>query len=327
MSSHQTIMVALGGNALSPKGEAGTITQQFARTRESLDGIMHFVNLDYNICITHGNGPQVGDDLLRMDLTHEQVPPLPLGVCVAGTQGTIGYMIQQSLQNKLREEKLDREIVTLVTQVRVDETDPAITKPTKFIGHTYSKEQAEYFAEQLDWTIAEQNPGEWRRVVPSPAPHYVMHGKSIKALVDRGTIVLAAGGGGIPVYNDKDYRLKGLDAVIDKDLTAAKLGRVIRAQELWIITDIDYVYLRFKKEGQKAISKMTTIEAKKYLQEGEFKKGSMAPKIKAALYFLKHYGEKVIITSIPSIQKAINGKAGTEIISPGDCILALSAYV
>ena len=318
MSSHQTIMVALGGNALSPKGEAGTITQQFARTRESLDGIMHFVNLDYNICITHGNGPQVGDDLLRMDLTHEQVPPLPLGVCVAGTQGTIGYMIQQSLQNKLREVKLDREVVTLVTQVRVDETDPAIAKPTKFIGHTYSKEQAEYFAEQLDWTIAEQNPGEWRRVVPSPAPHYVMHGKSIKTLVDRGTVVLAAGGGGIPVYNDKDYKLEGLDAVIDKDLTAAMLGRVIRAQELWIITDIDYVYLRFKKVDQKAISTMTTAEAEKFLEQGEFGKGSMAPKIKAALYFLTHYGKKVVITSIPSIEQAIKGQAGTVIMKPED---------
>tara|TARA_B100000686_G_C15882896_1_gene521870 strand:- start:73 stop:513 length:441 start_codon:yes stop_codon:yes gene_type:complete len=143
-----------------------------------------------------------------------------------------------------------------------------------------------------------------------------MHGKSIKALVDRGTIVLAAGGGGIPVYNDANNRLKGLDAVIDKDLTAAKLGRVIRAKELWIITDVDYVYLRFKKEGQKPISQMTTIEAERYLNEGEFKKGSMAPKIKAALYFLKHYGEKVIITSIPSIKQAINGKAGTEIIKP-----------
>ena len=318
MSSPGTIMVALGGNALSPKGEAGTITQQFARTRESLDGIMHFVNLDYNICITHGNGPQVGNELLRMDLTHNEVPPLPLGVCVAGTQGTIGYMIQQSLQNKLREAKMDREIVTLVTQVRVDESDPAITKPTKFIGRTYSKEQAEYFAEQLDWTIAEQNPGEWRRVVPSPTPHYVMHGKSIKTLVDRGTVVLAAGGGGIPVYNDKNYKLEGLDAVIDKDLTAAMLGRVIRAQELWIITDIDYVYLRFKKADQKAISTMTTSEAEKFLEQGEFGKGSMAPKIKAALYFLAHYGKKVVITSISSIEQAIDGRAGTVIMKPED---------
>ena len=140
-----------------------------------------------------------------------------------------------------------------------------------------------------------------------------MHGKSIKTLVDRGTIVLAAGGGGIPVYNNSNNRLQGLDAVIDKDLTAAKLGRVIRAQELWIITDIDYVYLRFQKEGQKAISKMTTLEAEKYLQDGEFQKGTMAPKIKAALYFLKHYGEKVIITSIPAIKKAIKGEAGTAI--------------
>ena len=227
-------------------------------------------------------------------------------------------MIQQSLQNKLREVKLDREVVTLVTQVRVDETDPAIAKPTKFIGHTYSKEQAEYFAEQLDWTIAEQNPGEWRRVVPSPAPHYVMHGKSIKTLVDRGTVVLAAGGGGIPVYNDKDYKLEGLDAVIDKDLSAAMLGRVIRAQELWIITDIDYVYLRFKKVDQKAISTMTTAEAEKLLEQGEFGKGSMAPKIKAALYFLAHYGKKVVITSIPSIEQAIEGQAGTVIMKPED---------
>ena len=267
-----------------------------------------------NICITHGYGPQVGNELLRMDLTHEQVPPLPLGLCVAATQGTIGYMIQQSLQNKLRTFKLDREVVTLVTQVRVDENDPAISNPTKFVGKTYSKETAESYAKTLGWDIAEQNPGEWRRVVSSPLPYHVMHGKSIKALVDRGTIVLAAGGGGIPVYNDMDHRLKGLDAVIDKDFTAAKLGRVIRAQELWIITDIDYVYLRFKKEDQKAISQMTTQEAEQYLQKGEFKKGSMRPKIKAALYFLKHYGEKVIITSIPAIKKSIDGKAGTTII-------------
>ncbi len=307
-------MLALGGNALSPKDQMGTIKEQFERTRQSLNGIMEFINIGYNICITHGNGPQVGNELLRMDLTHDQVPPLPLGLCVAATQGTIGYMIQQSLQNKLRTFELDREVVTLVTQVRIDENDSAISNPTKFIGKTYSEETAKSYANKLGWDIAEQNPGEWRRVVPSPLPHYVMHGKSIKALVDRGTIVLAAGGGGIPVYNDKDYRLKGLDAVIDKDLTAAKLGRVIRAQELWIITDIDYVYLRFKKEGQKAISQMTTIEAEKYLQEGEFKKGSMAPKIKAALYFLKHYGEKVVITSTPSIKDAINGNAGTKII-------------
>jgi len=178
------------------------------------------------------------------------------------------------------------------------------------------KGQAGTITQQLDWTIAEQNSGEWRRVVPSPTSHYVMHGKSIKALVDRGTIVLAAGGGGIPVYNDKNYKLEGLDAVIDKDLTAAMLGRVIRAQELWIITDIDYVYLRFKKADQKKISTMTTAEAEKFLKQGQFGIGSMAPKIKAALYFLAHYGKKVIITSIPSIKQAIEGLAGTVIIKP-----------
>ena len=309
-----TVMISLGGNAISPKNESGTIDEQFAHTRESLAAVMGFVKRRYNICITHGNGPQIGAELLKNENSEDLTPPLPLGILVANTQGAIGYMIQQSLQNKLRTFKLDREVVTLVTQVRVDENDPAISNPTKFIGKTYSKETAKSYAKKLGWDIAEQNPGEWRRVVPSPLPYYVMHGKSIKALVDRGTIVLAAGGGGIPVYNDMDHRLKGLDAVIDKDLTAAKLGRVIRAQELWIITDIDYVYLRFKKEDQKAISQMTTQEAEQYLQKGEFKKGSMRPKIKAALYFLKHYGEKVIITSIPAIKKSIDGKAGTTII-------------
>ncbi|MEE8341040.1 MAG: carbamate kinase [Candidatus Neomarinimicrobiota bacterium] len=304
-------MIAFGGNALSPRGEVGTITQQFAKTRESLSQIMHFVEHDYKICITHGNGPQVGDELLRMDLTHNKLPPLPLGVCVAGTQGTIGYMIQQSLQNILHRENIKREVVTIITQVVVDEHDPANKKPDKFIGHRYTKEKITELAEKFNWQIAEQNPGKWRRVVPSPLPQYIRHGISVKKLVDHGTIVLAAGGGGIPVYFDKNHNLEGLDAVIDKDYSAALLGRVLKAEELWIITDIDHAYLNFNKPDQKKIGTVSSSQAQDYLASGHFQSGSMKPKIEAGLYFLRHHGEKVVITSISNIKDAINGKSGT----------------
>ena len=305
-----TAIIAMGGNSISPKGETGTIQQQFSHTRETVEGISHFIERGYNLCINHGNGPQVGNELLRMDLTHDQVPSLPLGVCVAGTQGTIGYMIQQSLQNKLRDMELDREVVTLVTQVIVDQDDPTIQEPTKFVGPWYTEKEIRPFVEEFGWFIKEQEPGQWRRVVPSPMPEYIMHGKSIKSLVDRGTIVIATGGGGIPVYNDAEH-LEGLDAVIDKDYTAAKLGRIIHADELWIITDVEYVYRNYGRFDQLPIQSLTSSEAKKLYDNGEFQKGSIGPKIKAAMHFLKYHGDKVVITSIPCIKDAINGNAGT----------------
>jgi len=300
----------MGGNSISPKGETGTIQQQFSHTRETVEGISHFIERGYNLCINHGNGPQVGNELLRMDLTHDQVPSLPLGVCVAGTQGTIGYMIQQSLQNKLRDMELDREVVTLVTQVIVDKDDPTIQEPTKFVGPWYTENEIRPFVEKFDWSVREQEPGQWRRVVPSPMPEYIMHGKSIKSLVDRGTIVIATGGGGIPVYNDAEH-LEGLDAVIDKDYTAAKLGRIIYAEELWIITDVEYVYRNYGRFDQLPIQELTSSKAKKLYDNGEFQKGSIGPKIKAAMHFLKYHGDKVVITSIPCIKDAIEGNAGT----------------
>ena len=305
-----TAIIAMGGNSISPKGETGTIQQQFSHTRETVEGISHFIERGYNLCINHGNGPQVGNELLRMDLTHDQVPSLPLGVCVAGTQGTIGYMIQQSLQNKLRDMELDREVVTLVTQVIVDKDDPTIQEPTKFVGPWYTENEIRPFVEKFDWSVREQETGQWRRVVPSPMPEYIMHGKSIKSLVDRGTIVIATGGGGIPVYNDAEH-LEGLDAVIDKDYTAAKLGRIIHAVELWIITDVEYVYRNYGRFDQLPIQELTSSEAKKLYYNGEFQKGSIGPKIKAAMHFLKYHGDKVVITSIPCIKDAIEGNAGT----------------
>jgi len=307
----KSVMIALGGNALSPKDEAGTIYQQFAHTRESLEAIMHFVNLDYNLCLTHGNGPQVGDELFRMELTQSDVPPLPLGVCVAETQGSIGYMIQQSLQNALKEKTIDREVVTLITQTIVDADDPTIKNPSKFIGQRFSKDEAVKMAEKFNWTVKEQNEGEWQQVVPSPLPQYIEHGKSIQTLVDNGIIVIASGGGGIPAYWNENGNLEGLDAVVDKDLSAALLGRVIKANELWIITDVDQVCLNYGMDNEEGLSKITVSEAKQYYSEGHFQAGSMGPKIQAALYFLQYHGDKVVITSIEGVKEAINDNNGT----------------
>ena len=306
-------MIAMGGNSISPKSGTGRIEEQFERTREAFDGISHFIKRGYNLCINHGNGPQVGNEIMRMELTQDTVPPLPLGVCVASTQGSIGYMIQQCLQNKLREMEIDREVVTLVSQVIVDKNDDSFKEPTKYIGKRYTKQEADEMTTDFGWHFKEQEKGKYRRVVPSPMPEYIMHGKSIKALVDRGTIVIASGGGGIPVYNNSLGKLEGLDAVIDKDYSAAKMGRIIRAHELWIITDVDAVYENFGSSNQKRVSSMTKKEAEKLYDEGLFQKGSIAPKVRAAIHFLKHHGNKVIITSIPHIEDALNGSAGTEI--------------
>ena len=304
-------MIALGGNSLSPKGKTGSIEDQFSYTRKTMDGLSNFIDLNYNICITHGNGPQVGNELLRMDLTNEQVPPLPLGVCVANTQGQMGYMIQQTLQNKLRDMNIDREVVTLVTQVIVDKNDESINNPTKYIGPRYSKNDIRLLSNKFNWKIKEQEPGIWRRVVPSPMPDYIMHGKSIKALVDRGTIVIAFGGGGIPVYNDDKHKIEGLDAVIDKDYSAAKMGRIIRAQELWIISDIEYLYRNFGEENQTPYNEINFQDLISLYKNNSFQKGTIEPKIKAAIHFLKHHGEKVVITSINNIQNALNDQSGT----------------
>ena len=225
-------MIALGGNSLSSKDGTGSIAEQFSKTRKALESLSEFIDNKCNICINHGNGPQVGNELLRMDLTYKEVAPLPLGLCVANTQGSIGYMIQQSLQNKLRKMHIDREVVTLVSQVIVDKNDASFDNPNKFIGSRYSKEDILKLSEKFDWKIKEQESNKWRRIVPSPMPKYIMHGKSIKTLVDRGSIVIASGGGGIPVYSNKNGDLEGVDAVIDKDYSAAKLGHIIKANQL-----------------------------------------------------------------------------------------------
>ena len=311
--SQRTVMIALGGNALSPKKEAGTIPQQFVHTRESLKAVMCFVRADYNICITHGNGPQVGAELIRNEIAGNVIPPLPLGVLVANTQGAMGYMIQQSLQNALYSENTEREVVSFISQMKVDSKDPEIEKPCKYIGKSYTADEASQYMEKFGWLMKKQEPGIWRRVVPSPKPLYIFNGKSIKHLVDFGTIVIAGGGGGIPTYNLNDGSLEGLNGVIDKDLTAALLGRIIKAQELFIITDVDNIYLNYKTDAQEVVNEATASDMDSWLNEGHFWRGTMEPKIRAALYFLEYHGEAVIITSIRNLEKAIQKKAGTRI--------------
>jgi len=309
----KTVIIALGGNALSPKDEAGTIEQQFEHTRNSLTSVMHFIRKNYNICITHGNGPQVGAELSRNEIAMNIIPPLPLNVLVANTQGAIGYMIQQSLQNALYHENSQREVVTFISQMKVNSDDISLKKPSKFIGKIYSEKEAFELSKKYNWNISEQEKNQWRRVVPSPNPLYIFNGKSIKHLVDFGTIVIAGGGGGIPSFNNENGNLKGIDGVVDKDKTSALLGRIIKANEYFIITDVDNIYLNYKQDNQEKIKSATAKEVKEWLKLGHFGIGSMEPKIKSALYFLKHHGSKVVITSIEKIKDALNNKAGTHI--------------
>ncbi|MAZ61390.1 MAG: carbamate kinase [Candidatus Marinimicrobia bacterium] len=309
----KTVIIALGGNALSPKSEAGTIEQQFRHTRNSLKSVMHFVKKNYNICITHGNGPQVGAELSRNEISMNIIPPLPLNVLVANTQGAIGYMIQQSLQNSLYSEDSKREVATFISQMKVDSNDESLKNPSKFIGKIFSEKEAFKLGKKYGWDIAKQEDNQWRRVVPSPNPLYIFNGKSIKHLVDFGTIVIAGGGGGIPAYNKKNGNLKGIDGVVDKDKSSALLGRIIKANEYFIITDVDNIYLNYNKDNQQKITNTTADEIKKWLKEGHFGIGSMEPKIKSALYFLKYHGKKVVITSIDKIEEALNNNAGTHI--------------
>ncbi|HKJ66788.1 MAG TPA: carbamate kinase [bacterium] len=314
MSFGKTAVVALGGNAISPKGEPDTIANQFRHTRESLAAIMHLVNEHYQLAITHGNGPQVGNALFRVELARGKAPILPLGVCVADTQGGMGYMIEQSLQNRLRQQNIDRQVVTIVTQVIVDSNDPSIQNPTKFIGQFYEESEAKQLAVQNDWTVKyDSGHQSWRRVVPSPKPQEIINWKPIRQLVEAGTMVIASGGGGIPVYIDENGDYEGVDAVIDKDRAAAILARDISASELFIITDVPEVYLDYGKATQRPLREIHLAEVKTLYSEEQFPPGSMGPKIEAAIAFLDQGGERVIITSIEHLAETLTGDRGTVI--------------
>ncbi|MEO0184600.1 MAG: carbamate kinase [candidate division WOR-3 bacterium] len=306
-------VIALGGNAISSTGR-DDIHVQFANTRKSLEIVVELIKQGYHLAITHGNGPQVGNALLRVEKTAQEIPALPLGVIVADTEGGMGYMIEQSLQNKLKKIGIERDVITIVTQVIVDANDPSIINPTKFVGPFYNEKQARKLAELFNWVIKEDPGRGYRRVVPSPIPVKIVNSRIIKYLVEQGVIVIAAGGGGIPVYMEVDGSYEGIDGVIDKDLASAVLAIDIKAQILAILTGVDYVYLNYNKPDQTKLEKITLSQARNYLSQGQFPPGSMGPKIESAIKFLEAGGSEVIITSLQKARDAFFGDFGTKIV-------------
>jgi carbamate kinase len=307
-------IIALGGNALAPT-ERSNIYDQFRHTRESLGPIVDLALEGWNVCVVHGNGPQVGDELVRNELARYNAPPLPLGVLVAATAGWIGYMIQQSIENALRRLGSRRPVATIVTQVQVDPKDPAFTDPTKFIGREISEKRAAELQKE-GHRIAKDGRGRLRRVVGSPRPLAIHELPIIKTLVESGVIVIAVGGGGAPIYDDPRWGWEGLDAVVDKDLAAAVLARDIGAELLLILTDVDAVYLDWGKPTQRALARMTPDEAERLDRQGQFGEGSMAPKIRAAVDFVRRTGGRAVITELKRGRDAVRGKAGTTITAP-----------
>jgi carbamate kinase len=311
------VVLALGGNALLRKGESGSFFEQFENVKKTAKILADLIEKGHKIVITHGNGPQVGATLLRHDAGQKvyEVPAFPMDVCGAETQGFIGYMIQQALGNELKKRGIDIGVVTIVTRVLVDDKDPAFKNPTKPVGPFYTREEMEKIKkEHPEYVFKEDKArGGWRRVVPSPDPKKILEGEAIKALVDSGFIVVASGGGGIPVIETSEG-IKGVEAVIDKDLAGERLASLIGADKFVILTDIDGAYLNFGKPNQKKIEKIRAEELKKYVEEGHFAEGSMLPKILATIRFVENGGKEAIIAELSQLVQAINGKAGTHIL-------------
>jgi carbamate kinase len=305
------ILVALGGNAILQRGSKGTASEQFQNVRTASEHLARIVRQGHRVVITHGNGPQVGDILLKDEMAKDTLPPMPLDVCGAESQGMIGYMIQQSLRNELHALGLNPHVTTVLTETVVDENDAAFQYPTKPIGPFYTAREADQLREERGWRLVEDSGRGFRRVVPSPTPLSIVQGDIIRELMDAGTIVVAAGGGGVPVTAGGDSR--GVEAVIDKDLGAAVLAKMVRADVLMVLTDVPRVYLDYNKPSQRPLERVSVAECKAFLQQGQFAAGSMGPKVQSAVNFLESGGESAIITSLEMAEEALEGRAGTRI--------------
>lgn len=307
------LVIALGGNAIS-KGAGETVSEQFLRTRTSLVPLVDLAKAGYRAAITHGNGPQVGNALRRVELSKDQVIPMPLYMCGASTQGELGFMIANSLENLFIDNGIESPVTAVMTQVLVDRADPAFSSPTKFIGRFYTEKEAQILAERNGWSVREDSGRGWRRVVPSPWPQDIAEIDTIKKLLDSGSFVICAGGGGVPVYLDHSGRLHGVDAVIDKDRASAVLALALGAETLVILTGVDRVSTQFNTLYQKDWDVMSAAGASDFLRQGEFPPGSMGPKVESAIYFLERGGKQVIITSIEKVRDALENEAGTRIV-------------
>lgn len=307
------VVMALGGNAILKPGQEETVEAQLKNIETSTEMIAKVEKLDYQILVTHGNGPQVGNILRQNEEAKDVVPPFPLDVCNAQSQGFIGYLMEQTIKNKIEEEGLTSDVVTLLTQVEVSAEDEAFQKPTKPIGVFYSKEEAEKMSKERNWNMAEDAGRGYRRVVPSPKPLAIHGVNSIVNLLNQNTIVVAGGGGGIPVSRKENGLLSGIEAVIDKDHTGKKLSEQVNADVFMMLTDVSNVYINYGKPNQEKLETITPETAQKHFQDGHFADGSMGPKIEAAINFARQ-GKTAIICALEEADQALLGKAGTRIV-------------
>jgi carbamate kinase len=314
-----TFVVALGGNCILRAGQRGTIEEQYENLRRTAEQLLGLLSGRSRIVITHGNGPQVGNLLLASTMAQATVPPMPLDICGAATEGFMGYMIQNTLANCLRQARAPHNITTVISQVVVDRNDPAFQSPSKPIGPFYSESEAARLRDEKGWHIIQDSARGYRRIVASPMPVSLQQARIIKSMLDAGEIVVAVGGGGIPVVREDNRNLFGVEAVIDKDYASARLAIEVDADVLFILTAVEHVYRDFATPRQKALKNLTVAESKKLLDEGQFGKGSMEPKIRAAVMFLEETGSdrqrerEVIITLPETALAALQGKTGTRI--------------
>lgn len=309
----KTALVAVGGNSLIRAGEKGTIAEQLANTRRTAAAIVGLIRMGYRLVVTHGNGPQVGAQLLRSERASDVAYSQTLDVCGAASQGEIGYLLAQSLRNELVATGIDVPVVSLVTQTLVSPDDPAMQRPSKPIGPFYSRADADAKHRELGWQIVEDAARGYRRVVPSPEPIEIVELDSIRSLMAEGTLVVAIGGGGVPVVS-VDGALRGVEAVIDKDRASALLAAKLKVDRFIISTDTDYVYLNYRRAGQSPLRSVTAAEMKKHLADGHFPPGNMGPKVESVLRFLESGGEEAVITSFEHLCEAATGTAGTHIV-------------
>lgn len=314
MPNNDIVVVALGGNAILRRGEKGTFEEQYRNVCETVQRIADLVQNGYKVVITHGNGPQVGATLLRHEAAKSIVPPFPLDVCGSETQGFIGYMIQQALRNELKKRGMDKYVITVVTRVIIDADDEAFRNPTKPVGPFYTEEEADKIRSQHpDFVVKEDAGRGYRRVVASPDPKIIAERLAIRALVDNGFVVVACGGGGIPIV-EEGTQARGIEAVIDKDLAGQRLATLIDASVFVILTDIDGAYLNYGTAKQSLIKEATLQQLEQYMKEGHFKEGSMSPKISAAMRFIESGGKEAIIAELSKLAEAMQGKSGTHVV-------------
>ena len=309
----ERILVALGGNALVRVGQRGTIQEQMANLDLAMAGIVPLIQRGCHVVITHGNGPQVGHILLRVEAARHQAYDLPLDVCVAQSQGETGYLIQQTLENLLRKHQIDRTVCAVLCRTVVDQHDPKLTNPSKPGGPYYSREDALALKTQ-GWSLAEEPPHGFRRVVPSPEPIRIVETEVIQRLVGDGVIVIAVGGGGIPVSAETDGTLKGIEAVVDKDLASSQLAVTIGVDCILDLTSVEFAKLHFNSPSEENLETITVADAKKYLADGHFAPGSMQPKIEAGIYFVEHGGREFIITHTEKALDGFEGRTGTHMV-------------